>query len=161
MDIKAFLNESLQKVLNTYPELFVVGTEHQENKGLYVFVLDGDTGLNIAQCGEISRKLMNLIEQNPEAEAERERFSFGITSPGADAPLVLPRQYQKHSGRELMLTLQDDAKLSAKLKEITTESITVVTLIKSKVKGRSDKEGEEKVIPFNQIKESKIILSFK
>ncbi|MCO6495161.1 MAG: hypothetical protein J5I91_05710 [Bacteroidetes bacterium] len=161
MDIKAFLDSELAKVLLDYPDLFVVGNEHQVNKGLYVFILDGDEGLSIAQCGEISRKLMTRIEQNPEAEAERENFSFSITSPGAESPLLLPRQYKKHLNREFLITLEDNTKLSAKLKGITKDDIEVVTLIKSNVKGRTDKEGEEKSIPFNQIKESKIILSFK
>ncbi|MCK9481119.1 MAG: hypothetical protein M0R38_05085 [Bacteroidia bacterium] len=161
MNIKTFLNENLERILKAYPDLFLVGQSHQENKGSYVFIIDGDDGFSIAQCGDISRKLLQSIEQYPEMDAEREKFSFSITSPGAEEPIALPRQYQKHIGRELQLELNDNTKFSARLKSVNQDEIEVTTLIKSKVKGRSDKEGEVRTIPFNQIKESKIILSFK
>jgi len=161
MDIKAYLGNCLNDVLTEFPDLFVVGNEHQENKQKYIFIVDGDEGFSIGQCGRVSRKMIGLIEQNPEADAERENFSFEISSPGAESPLVMPRQYAKHIGRELQITLKDLTKLNAKLQKASDTEIEVLTLIKSKVKGRRDKEGEVKSIPFDQIVESKIILSFK
>ena len=61
--------------------------------------------VNISDCIEVSRKI--------EKSLDRDEFDFSIKvqSPGADEPLVLPRQYKKHVGRKLKIkTLQKKLK---------------------------------------------------
>ena len=58
-------------------------------------VLDGDEGVNLQDCMNISR----AIEHN--LDREEEDFSLEVTSAGAASPLELPRQYKKNIGRKL------------------------------------------------------------
>jgi ribosome maturation factor RimP len=161
MDIKNFLETCVNNALENHPELFLVNREYNEANGKYTFIIDGDQGFNIQQCGKISRLVLRQIEENPEAEAQREDFSFEIASPGAEKPLFLKRQYPKHIDREIEILLEDSTTLTGRLIKVEEEALEILPLIKSKVKGRKDKEGETRIIPFDQIKESKIKLSFK
>lgn len=165
MEIKAFLDRTLQAALVHFPDLFLVREEVDSAKGKYVYILDGDQGLTIEKCGKVSKSMLRAIEEDVEMSEKRSEFSFEIASPGATNPLLIPRQYNQHIGRDLELTLQTEetepSQIQARLLEVGAEEIKVQTLIISKVKGRKNKLGLERVIPFNQIQESKIILSFK
>jgi len=150
--------EHILKLLNQHlgnGSIFVTGIKVGSDNAIHVF-LDGDTGVTIADCVAASR----FLEKN--LDSEKNDFSLDVSSHGATTPLVMPRQYTKHIGRDFEIKLLDDTKLIGTLTEFNTNEL------KLEYTEREDKAiGKGKVnvikhhiIPHNQIKESKIKLKF-
>lgn len=69
--------------------------------------VDGDNGISLKDCIRISRH----IEHNLLEEGVERNFSLEVSSPGADSPIKMLRQYKKNIGRVLEITLQNEEKL--------------------------------------------------
>lgn len=111
-----------------------------------LLLADGERGISIDQCGKVSRKLGNLIE---EQDLITESYRLEVSSPGLDFPLKMERQYHKHVGRVLSIDLEDGENVAGELLSVEKEKIQV------KVKN------EAREYPFNTIKQSKVKISFK
>jgi len=119
---------------------------------LIIVTIDGDTLVTIDDCIKMSRFIEHSLDR------EEEDFELRVMSYGADKPLINPRQYNKHIGRELDIAKTDDTALKGKLIEVTDKDILIS---KTKTKKKSD-DGEPEIrVLFDEIKEVKIILSFK
>lgn len=137
-------------------ELFILGINVSDSavKQKVTVIADGDNGISIDQCATISRRLGRRIE---EAYGEEASYTLEVTSPGADQPLVFPRQYHRHLGRKLKVVMQDGAEKTGALQNVTDGGITIAEEIKEK----------KKVIitpvelNFSDIAKSSIIISFK
>ena len=58
-----------------------------------IFVdIDGDNGINIEDCIEVSRAIENSLNR------DEEDFELNVSSAGADSPLKMPRQYPPPCG---------------------------------------------------------------
>jgi ribosome maturation factor RimP len=68
--------------------------------------LDSDEGLPVEKIASFSRRIAFQLESE---EVIRGHYSLSVSSPGASRPLLLPRQYAKHVGRLLAVTLLPDA----------------------------------------------------
>jgi len=128
---------------------FLVDLKIDQSNNIVV-ELDNDKGISIDDCVSVSRAIEGNIDR------EENDFSLKVTSPGADQPLKVWRQYQKNIGRSLDVTMTDGKTVSGKLISASEDSITIeIKPAKSK-----DKPVPQQ-IQKNQIKQSKIILSFK
>ncbi|MEM7484085.1 MAG: ribosome assembly cofactor RimP [Bacteroidota bacterium] len=144
----------LDKALEGKPSLFLIDFTVENNNTIRV-VLDGDEGVDLQDCMDISR----AIEHN--LDREEEDFSLEVTSAGATSPLELPRQYKKNIGRKLMVKVADE-ELEGNLTQATEDKITL------EWKAREPKPvGKGKVtvqkkreIAFSDIHEAKVILKF-
>lgn len=112
--------------------------------------LDTDEGITIEQCRLFSRELGNQLE-----EIIEEAFTLEVSSPGADSPLKFERQYIKNIGRNLKVTKTDKTEIKGKLTEVNAGTITIEPEAKKKVKP------EAMTISLEEIKEAKVIISFK
>ena len=110
--------------------LFVVEVE---TRGRYrvnsvIVYVEGDDGVTIDQCAEISRSLDALLKIEGVVD---EDTRLDVSSPGLSRPLLLPRQYTRHIGRELSITLNSDEgemeKIEGKLASADEKSIVVET----------------------------------
>ena len=117
--------------------------------------LDGPNGLGIDEIATITRRLNRGLE---EAYGEEAAYSLEVTSPGADQPLTDPRQYTRHVGRSLALKLQDGTEKTGPLTAVTPEGIELEEVIKVKTKKKTLPAA---FIPFGDIKEAKVVISFK
>lgn len=84
---------------------FVVDVQVRGQKGsriIEVFV-DGDAGIGTDDLARISRSLGFLLETE---EVVSGKYYLNVSSPGADRPLVLLRQYPKHIGRLFQVTTE-------------------------------------------------------
>ncbi len=116
-------------------------------------IIDGDSLVSIEDCIAISRHIESGLDR------DKEDFELRVSSFGADKPIMLKRQYRKNIGRELEILLVDDKRISGKLEDVTEDNIRIIpTEIKGKRKTFADKTV---TLKFNEIKEAKIILSFK
>ena len=116
------------------------------NNQKVLLLADGEEGISIDQCGRVSRKIGNLIE---EQDLIAESYRLEVSSPGLDFPLILDRQYHKNVGRVLSIELEDGESIEGELLKVEKEQIQV------KVKN------EEREYPFKKIKQSKVKISFK
>jgi ribosome maturation factor RimP len=75
-----------------------------------------------------------------------------------DTPLTLGRQYQKNIGRNVAVKLAEAKVREGKLLSYNDEGLTIEEKIKEKGKKA---ELKESFIPFNEITETKVLISFK
>ena len=123
-------------------------------------IADADEGMSLEKCRSLSRTIENAID---EAQFLGDDYTLEVSSPGVDRPLKFPRQYTKHIGRTLEITLNDaDAtQLEAKLNAADTEKITVSYNTERKEGKKKIKESFVKEIPFSEIKKALVVISFK
>jgi len=119
-----------------------------------VLLVDTEPGITIDECGKISRQLDGLIEaQGLIAGA----YILEVSSPGIDQPLKEAWQYKKNLGRKLAVKLLDGKEKEGKLTEVTETQIILEGIGKP---GKIKKEDRVIHISFDQIKESKVQVSF-
>jgi ribosome maturation factor RimP len=155
-----FNKENISKLLDGIlpdKDLFIVNVNVSESavKPKVTIVADGDEGISIDQCASISRRLGRRIE---EAYGEEISYTLEVTSPGADQPLLFPRQYQRHIGRKLKVTLPDGTEKTGALEAVTETGITLL-------EEKKDKGKKVTITPvqlgFGEIAKSIIVISFK
>jgi len=154
-----FSKENIEKLaVDILPDkdLFIVGINVSDSavKQKVTVVADGDNGISIDQCATISRRLGRRIE---EAYGEEVSYTLEVTSPGADQPLLYPRQYNRHIGRKLKLAMQDGTEKTGTLENVTDAGITLLEEIKEKKKVAT----KPVQLNFSDIAKSNIVISFK
>ena len=85
-------------------------------------VLDGDDGVGIDECARVSRAINRQLE---ELLGEEASYVLEVTSPGADQPLTLPRQFPRHVGRTLHVTRVDGTTVQGELRAASAQSLTL------------------------------------
>ena len=141
----------------TFQDCFLIEvTIHPGN--VVIVVLDSDAGVTIDKCQKINRFLEKHLDENGWLGAQ---YSLEVSSPGATQPLVYPRQYPKHVGRKLALTLlpQETAKIG-KLIAADQTAITIEEQIEKKEGKKKLKETITTTIPYDQIKTAIVQLAF-
>lgn len=93
--------------------------------------VDGDEGIGIDKCAEISRRLGKELEDR---ELMPTAYTLEVSSPGIDQPLRLFRQYHQHIGRKLKVVLKDGTIKTGALRDVQENSILVAEEKKSKKK---------------------------
>ncbi|WP_051203948.1 ribosome assembly cofactor RimP [Hugenholtzia roseola] len=133
-----------------------------------VFTVDGDKGVTIGQCADLSRKLGDLIEQAA-LFADDQPYELEVGSAGADQPLRLLRQYPQHIGRKLVFTLKDETVKKGKLLDIREEAGKILLDFTQEYEVKEEKQGKTKLkikyqpatLDFDSIKEAQVEISFK
>lgn len=122
-------------------------------------VVDSDSGLSIDTCAKISRHLEHHLEAE---ELVSEHYNLEVTSPGVGKPLKMYRQYPKNIGRKVEVTLVDDTKVTGVLKQVDEETLEIEPERKKKKGGGGKNQvlAEPQRILFDQIKETKVLVSF-
>jgi ribosome maturation factor RimP len=154
MQIEKRVIELIEEKISDRPELFLVEVRMLPNNKLIIHV-DGDEGINIQDSAAISRHVgFHLEEENTIDKA----YNLEVSSPGVGEPLKLKRQYDKNVGREVGIKLSNGEIKEGKLLSVTDQGI----LIEAKVKEKGKKvQLVETSIDFNDITETKVLISFK
>ncbi|MFM7646245.1 MAG: ribosome maturation factor RimP, partial [Sphingomonadales bacterium] len=116
--------------------------------------IDGDQGVSVDKLVSYNRKLYRQLEE--EGIFPNGDFSLELSSPGLDEPLKLHRQYLKNLGRPVEVVLLDGEKKEGTLQVVNE---TQIELTETKGKGKK-METHTHVIPFSQIKATKIQIKF-
>jgi len=143
-------------------EFFIVEVKitGKVNQQKVLVLVDGDKGISIDDCAELSRKLSDLLDTSDLLQGA---FNLEVSSPGADETIRNPRQYIKNTGRRLEIINEDDELMIGTLESVKDESIVIIPEQKKKKSSGKDKK-EEPVkleIPYSKIKKSNVIISFK
>jgi ribosome maturation factor RimP len=120
-----------------------------------MILVDGDKGIGIAECAQISRYVGFKLE---EEDVIKTAYNLEVSSPGIDFPLTMTRQYTKNIGRDLAIKMMDGSKHEGTLTAITADAVMIDEIIKEKGKKATVIES---VIPIEQITETKVVISFK
>lgn len=116
-------------------------------------ILDGDNGISIDHCADISRELSKAFDETGLID---ENYTLEVSTPGLDQPLKMIRQYKKNIGRSLKVRHQDQT-TEGKLVEVSDERIVLSQEIGSGKK----KEIKAIEIPFSAIEKAFVMVSFK
>ena len=118
--------------------------------------VDDDDGFSIQDCVKLSRYLREKLD------TDIEDFALQVSSPGLNEPFKVARQYAKNIGRDLDVKT-GNGRIEGKLTNVSEAGITIINRAKERIEGRKAKEWVERVheIPFSEIMETKIVISFK
>ncbi|MEO8234865.1 MAG: ribosome assembly cofactor RimP [Flavobacterium sp.] len=117
MTFKEKVKELLEQGLAEYPSLFLIDLNINDANKI-VITLDGDNGVQLQDCINISRAIDNNLDR------EEVDFALEVASAGVSLPLKLVRQYKKNIGRTLKIKTADQT-IEALLLEVSDEDITV------------------------------------
>lgn len=137
--------------------LFIVELNISASNIIRVEIDKHDGFVSVDDCIRVSRN----VEHNLDREAED--FELHVSSAGLDKGLRVYPQYKKNIGREVKVSLHAGGSIEGEMIAATESEITVRTSRKERLEGRKKKETiiEDHVLTMEQIKETKIIISFK
>lgn len=155
MDLAGEIRKLAEK--NLSPEKFVVDVAISGKKQpkRVVVVVDGDNGISIDDCAELSRTLSKDLDDR-DLFAE-EHYLLEVTTPGLDQPLKLKRQYFKNIGRDLKVVMKSSSTATGKLKAVTDEKL----VLEHQTGTGRKKELREMEVPFADIDKAFVLISFK
>ncbi len=154
MTFREKLTDLLEEGLAQKPSLFLVDLTISEAFKVTV-TLDGDNGVNLQDCIDISRVIENNLDR------EEQDYSLEVASAGVSTPLKMVRQYRKNIGRTLKVKTATET-IEAKLEDATDESITLSWTAREPKKVGKGKEtvAHQREIPYSEIKEAIVTIIF-
>ena len=153
--IKSELIKNLIEEAVVGTAIYLVDLKISADNKITVF-LDTDTRITIDQCAMVSRFIEDRLNR------DEEDYELTVSSPGLDEPFKHLNQYKKRIGCQVAIVLKDGQKVVGKLTEVGTEGVVVELKSKEKVEGKKSRQTviESLNITFNQIKETKLVLTF-
>jgi ribosome maturation factor RimP len=118
-----------------------------------IVIVDGDRGVTIDDCADLSRALSETLDKN---DVLKDPYMLEVSTPGLDHPLKLRRQYYKNKGRQVRVKTKE-ALLEGLLMDVNEQQITLEL---RSGKGKK-KEVKEMTIPFTDIDKTFVLVSFK
>jgi ribosome maturation factor RimP len=114
-------------------------------------VVDGDAGISIDDCADISREVAKVLD---DSLVLSDSYVLEVTTPGLDQPLKLHRQYKKNIGRRMRIKVSDKV-VEGKLVEVSDSGVTI--------EQGDGKKIEKSVVElkFSEIDKSIVLVSFK
>jgi len=146
--------ELLEEGLKEKPSLFLVDLTITETFKVIV-TLDGDNGVNLQDCIDISRAIDNNLDR------EEQDYALEVASTGVSTPLKMVRQYRKNIGRTLKVKTATET-IEALLEHVSDESIVLCWTAREPKKIGKGKETVEhkREIPYSDIKEAIVTIIF-
>src|SRR5690606_25050267 len=154
MQVEERVIELIEEKIADRPDLFIVSVRFLNN-GVLEILMDGDQGIAIEDCVQISRHVGFHLE---EEDVVDRAYRLEVSSPGLDSALTLNRQYQKNIGRKVAVKLTDGTQKEGVLLAVTSEAIDILEKVKEKRKKAVEVEPQ---LLYPQIKETKVLISFK
>lgn len=130
----------------------LVSSKHGPRK--ITVIVDGDEGMGIDDCADISRSLSKYLDES--GLVQEDNYLLEVSTPGLDQPLKMKRQYRKNIGRSLKVKLKERT-TEGKLTEVTDDNIVIV---EERGSGKK-KELTNVSIPFSDIEKAFVMISFK
>ena len=147
--IEALVDENLEGT-----DRFVVDIKVSPENLIQVFI-DADSSVTIDHCVSLSRHIEGNLDR------DEEDFELRVMSSGADMPFTMLRQYKKNIGRKVDVILNEGKEIRGLLLDADENNIRMEEEIMVK-RGKSKKfvKGEVIDIPMNDIKQTKVIITF-
>jgi ribosome maturation factor RimP len=144
----------LEEVLKDKPTLFLVAISINESFKV-IITLDGDDGVNLQDCIDVSRAIDNNLDR------EEQDYALEVASAGVSSPLTMERQYYKNIGRTLKVKTNTET-LEAVLEKVSDKTILLSWTSREPKKIGKGKETIEhkREIPYTEIKEAVVTIIF-
>jgi ribosome maturation factor RimP len=149
---------ALERINELDKGLFIVETVISSKNVIQVELDVEDGNVAINDCVSVSRN----IEHNLDREVQD--FELQVSSAGLDKPFRVLQQYTKNIGNEVKVQVKETNKtVEGVLKHVDKNGIKLETTTKERVEGKKKKETvvREYEYTFEEIKETKIVISFK
>lgn len=152
--VEELINERIAELNNG---LFVVELSISASNVITVELDKHQGGVSVDDCIAVSRNIEHNLDR------EQQDFELNVSSAGLDRPLRVLPQFIKNIGRTVKVVKMDGTKLEGELKSATETGIVVENSRTEKVEGKKKKEVivEQHQLPFDNIKETKIVITFK
>ncbi|MEA3503907.1 MAG: ribosome assembly cofactor RimP [Bacteroidota bacterium] len=147
-DLKRLINEKLEGT-----EFFLVDITVSTSNIINVY-LDGDNGIVISDCMEISRYLESHYDR------EQEDFELTVSSAGITKPYTVFRQYKKNIGKHVELFLKDNTKKIGVLLSADENKGIEIETVTTDSKKKKKSEPEKIFISFEEINIAKGYIVF-
>lgn len=136
-------------------DLFLVDVSVSSTNNIHVAFDKMEGAISIEDCIALNR----FIEQN--FDRDHEDYQLNVSSPGLNEPFKNLNQYKKHIGQQVKIKTNDQKEIKGELRKVDDENIQIFSRNKQKVDGKRKWVEELKEIDFNNIKETKVVISFK
>ena len=130
----------------------VVLSSRQGPRKVLIF-LDGDQGVSIDDCADLSREMAQALDEN---NWITDNYTLEVSTAGIDQPLKLARQYKKNIGRRVKVKLKD-----ASIEGTLTGSDAEKIVLAEETGTGKKKEVKTREIPFTEIEKTLVMVSFK
>jgi len=136
--------------------IFLISCEVNPGNAIKVLI-DNMSNTSVEDCILVSRGIEHNLDR------EEEDFELSVSSPGLSEPFSVHKQYVKNIGRRVKVKPLEGKTLEGELVEVTEEFILLTDKVKERIEGRKSKQWVEKEykFPFSEIKETKVVISFK
>jgi len=159
MEVEMELEDKIHQIAEEqlmYPTLFVVSVQLKKgSKDKLEILIDGDHGVGIDDCANISRRIGQVLE---EGDVLENAYQLEVSSPGVGQPLKLIRQYKANIGRKLKVLLQNGKEFNGVLREVSEDSFLMDVEIKEKKKKI---KLESTWVSISEVNIAKVQVSFK
>ena len=137
--------------------LFVVSLKISTNNIINVEIDKHEGNVSINDCMSVSRNVEHNLDR------EEEDFELHVSSAGLDKPLRVMPQFIKNIGRGVSVKLNNKTVEEGELIQADKDGLTIRQERREKIEGTKKKQDivEDKYFPMSEIKETKIIISFK
>lgn len=154
MTFKEKVSALVAEALKVKPELFLIDLTISDANKITVN-LDGDSGVDLQDCIDISRAIENNLDR------EEQDFALEVASVGIGSPLKMIRQYKKNVNRTLIVKL-DTETIEAELVEANDNFIILSWKAREPKKIGKGKETVQKTkeIQYTEIKEAVVTVTF-
>lgn len=152
---KSLINRLVEEAI-AETEYFIVDVIVDTNNRIRVEI-DGIHGVKISDCVKVSRHIEGNLDR------EQEDFELTVSSAGMDQPFKILRQYERYLGREVQTITTEGQKLKGKLINADENTVSLEIVSKEKIEGQKKKQLVNKIVsvPMEQVKETKVVISFK
>ncbi len=156
MELTEKIRDLAQATL-TDENLFIVDVIYSLKQGpskKMMVIVDGDKGVTIDDCANISRELSKILD---ETNLVDDHYLLEVSTPGLDHPLKLTRQYKKNVGRSLKVHFKDKSIIQGKLTAADDQKI----IVDEETKEGKRVEIKTREIPYSEVEKAFVLVSFK
>ncbi|MBI2259122.1 MAG: ribosome assembly cofactor RimP [Flavobacteriia bacterium] len=156
MITKELINElAMQRINERYPDVYIVDIQISSKNEIQVELDKKEGYISIEECVGVSRNIEHNIDR------EKHDFELQVSSAGLDSGFKHPFQFIKHIGKVVNVIKKDSQILEGKLCKVDDLTIQLEIEKTLKQNKKKVKEVEQIVLPFDEIKTCKLVISFK
>lgn len=148
------INDLIKTALRDRTDLFLIECTISSDHHIRI-LLDGDQGVNLKTCIEISRSIEHNLDR------ETEDFSLEVASAGVGNPLQNRRQYTKNIGRKLRVERDSEPTLEGVLTAATETDFTLEWKQREPKPVGKGKQTviKKEILSYQEIKSAKVLVN--
>ena len=152
--IKTLAEERIAELNNG---LYIVDMSVSSSNVIHIELDKMKGGVTVDDCVSVSRNVEHNLDR------EKDDFELHVSSAGLDKPLRHINQYIKNIGRKVQIVLKSGDKVEGEILQVMDEKLILESIIMKKLDPKKRKEmvKEYHELQLNEIKEAKIVVSFK